>query len=161
MFEVDTGEFAKAFEQADQLIAGSKKDQQAKAETLKNAQIIRNAKIKLIAVGTDEAEESFLNQITGDPSTAFYVEEGEDISRAFDKAKEKIYPESLFIDPEEGIVYTWLNQRLNLHYREKAGKREYYLYVQCDPFRNLGSNFRDRNFSFINYRSKLLSASSK
>ena len=54
-----------------------------------------------------------------------YVEEGEDISSAFEEAGQIIKGDS-FIDKnepgeenpaDEGIVYTWVRQRLNLSYR--------------------------------------------
>ena len=92
VFQVDTGKFATAFEKADKLIAGSKEDQQAKADTLNSSEIIKTEGIQLIAVGTGEAEKSFLDQLTGDSNIAFYVEEGEDISSAFEEAGQIIKP---------------------------------------------------------------------
>ena len=122
VFQVDTGNFATAFEQADKLIAGSKEDQQAKANTVQSAEKIKSDGIQLIAVGTGEAEESFLEQLTGDPETAFYVEKVKDISSAF-KEVGNIIEGKTFIEEDlsgnEGIIYSWLKENLRLEYQEK------------------------------------------
>lgn len=47
--------------------------------------------IELLAVGTGEADEQYLGDLTGDPGRVFYADEPEDISRAFVKARRVLF----------------------------------------------------------------------
>jgi Ca-activated chloride channel family protein len=81
--------------------------------TLNIGQTALSQKINIIAVGTGDADQNFLTQLTGEDKKVFYANSGE-FDQAFQSAAKLIYDSQLIGEQKQnqGILYTLLSQSL-------------------------------------------------
>jgi Mg-chelatase subunit ChlD len=114
VFFANAGDIDQAFEQADTVLSGTNLED-ALAQTLGVSQIVQEQGVNIVAVGTGDADLSFLQQLTSDPSLAFFTNTGS-FSDTFEQAEKQIAGEDL----EQAITDTLVrgqqarNQNINL-----------------------------------------------
>lgn len=71
------------------------------SDTIKQAEIIKNEEINLVAIATGGADTNFLTQLTGDSNLVFSANSG-NFDQAFKQAEEAIYSKQLIESDESG-----------------------------------------------------------
>jgi Ca-activated chloride channel homolog len=117
VFSPKVGEFSKAFTQADALISSST-TQEAEQETRDAAKLARDKNINIVAVRAGDAQQKFLEELTGSTDQTVFPVEAGDFDAAFRQAELKIYNPLLSEEQtkrataKEGIVFSSLHQYL-------------------------------------------------